>query len=129
MTLENLKDLFQVFGWPILSMIGVSWFLAQQVWPWFKARIDKLDERAERQNAAHISEMKSIREAIATMAASQAAQFTATMNELSHNRDMYLSGLDRVMAAMGVTDGLQGDDALRGKGGIAPRTTRREGSE
>ena len=129
MTFENLKDLFQVFGWPILSMIGVSWFLAQQVWPWFKARIDKLDERAERQNAAHISEMKSIREAIATMAASQAAQFTATMNELSHNRDLYLSGLDRVMAAMGVTDGLQGDDALRGIGGIAPRTTRREGSE
>ena len=100
MTFENLKDLFQVFGWPILSMIGVSWFLAQQVWPWFKARIDKLDERAERQNAAFIGEIKAVRESMTIIATAQATQFTATMNELAHNRQVYTDGLAGVSARL-----------------------------
>ena len=100
MTPEALISLFNVLGWPILSMIGISWFLATRVWPWYTKRVEKLDERSEKQNAAFIAEITTIRESMAVISAVQRDQHAVVVAEMAHNRQVYSEGHTFVIARL-----------------------------
>lgn len=100
MSAQELKELFQVFGWPVLSIIGAGWFLAAKVWPWYTDRVKLLDARTEKQTDAFLSGITSSHEAMAIMLTQQREHFDATMAQLTHNRETYTVGLAGVHARL-----------------------------
>lgn len=100
MTPEAIISLFNVLGWPILSMIGISWFLATRVWPWYTARVERIDERSEKQNAAFIAEITTIRESMAVISAVQRDQHAVVVAEMAHSRQVFSEGHTFVIARL-----------------------------